>query len=86
MRRFIDLIKLDRPDSLIRRHATGLPAKLAERPGMSRSSLLEFISFLRDEMQAPVRYREFFFHEILSCVHTQKCKYLLFGYLLHFCV
>lgn len=56
MRRLIDLIKLDRLDGLIRRHATGSPEKLAERLGMSRSSLFEFISFLRDEMQAPIRY------------------------------
>jgi hypothetical protein len=56
MRRFVDLVKLDRLDRLIRRHATGSPAQLAERLGMSRSSLFEFISFLRDEMQAPVQY------------------------------
>jgi hypothetical protein len=47
---------LDRLDSLIRRQATGSPVQLAERLGMSRSSLFEFISFLRDEMQAPIRY------------------------------
>jgi hypothetical protein len=56
MRRLIDLIKLDRLDSLIRRRATGSPEKLAERLRMSRSSLFEFISFLRNEMRAPIRY------------------------------
>jgi hypothetical protein len=56
MRRFVDLVKLDRLDALVRRQATGSPEHLAERLGMSRSSLFEFIAFLRDEMQAPLRY------------------------------
>jgi hypothetical protein len=56
MRRLVDLAKLDRLDRLVRRQATGTPVQLAERLGMSRSSLFEFISFLRDEMRAPVRY------------------------------
>jgi hypothetical protein len=58
MRRLVDLVKLDRLDRLIRRHATGTPVQLSERLGMSRSSLFEFIAFLRDEMQAPVRYSQ----------------------------
>jgi hypothetical protein len=58
MRRLIDLVKLERLDGLIRRHATGSPALLAERLGMSRSSLFEFIAFLRDDMRAPVRYSQ----------------------------
>jgi hypothetical protein len=56
MRRLVDLVKLDRLDTLVRRQATGSPEHLAERLGMSRSSLFEFISFLRNEMHAPVRY------------------------------
>ncbi|MDR1552687.1 MAG: hypothetical protein LBS69_04395 [Prevotellaceae bacterium] len=56
MRRLVDLVKLDRLDSLIRRHATGSPVQLAARLEMSRSSLFEFISFLRYEMQAPIQY------------------------------
>ncbi|MDR0612830.1 MAG: hypothetical protein LBG45_05015 [Dysgonamonadaceae bacterium] len=59
MKRLIDLVKLDRLDRLIRRHATGPPSKLAERLGMSRSSLFELIAFLRDEMQAPIRYSQY---------------------------
>jgi hypothetical protein len=56
MRRLVDLVKLDRLDALVRRQATGSPEHLAERLGMLRSSLFEFIAFLRDEMQAPLRY------------------------------
>jgi hypothetical protein len=60
MRRLVDLVKLERLDGLIRRHATGSPGELAERLGMSRSSLFELIAFLRDDMRAPVRYSQHF--------------------------
>jgi hypothetical protein len=60
MRRLVDLVKLERLDGLIRRHATGSPGELAERLGMSRSSLFELIAFLRDSMRAPVRYSQRF--------------------------
>ena len=56
MKRLVDLIKLDRLDALVRRQATGSPEQLSGRLGMSRSSLFELIAFLRDEMQAPIRY------------------------------
>jgi hypothetical protein len=55
-KKFVDLITLDRLDNLIRMQATGTPIALAERLKMSRSSLFELISFLRDGMQAPIRY------------------------------
>jgi hypothetical protein len=56
MKRLVDLIKLDRLDALVRRQATGSPEQLSRRLDMSRSTLFEFIAFLRDEMGAPIRY------------------------------
>jgi hypothetical protein len=56
MKRLVDLVKLDRLDNLVRRQATGTPEQLSKRLGLSRSSLFDFIAFLRDEMQAPIRY------------------------------
>ena len=56
MKRLVDLEKLDRLDNLIRRAATGTPEELAKRLGMSRSSLFELITFLKDVMRAPITY------------------------------
>ena len=56
MRRLIDLVKLDRLDNLIRHKATGSPDELAERLGLSRSSLFDIIAFLKEEMRAPIYY------------------------------
>lgn len=66
MKRLIDLIKLDRLDHLIRGKATGSPKELAKRLGLSRSSLFELISFLRIEMDAPIRYDQY------SCSYEYK--------------
>ena len=59
MRKFVDLITLDRLDRLIRLQATGPPTDLAQRLKMSRSSLFELIAFLRDDMGAPIRYHKY---------------------------
>ena len=56
MKKLVDLVKLDRLDGLIRRAATGSPEELAKRLGMSRSSLFEFIAYLKEEMRAPIIY------------------------------
>jgi len=56
MKRLIDIVKLSRLDSLIRRAATGSPEELARRLDMSRSSLFELISYLKEEMGAPIIY------------------------------
>jgi hypothetical protein len=72
MRRLVDLVKLDRLDSLIRRQATGSPEQLSKRLDMSRSSLFEFITFLRDEMRAPIRYsknRNSYIYEYVPVFH-----------------
>ena len=54
MKRYLDFLKVARLDSLIRRAATGTPDELAKLLGMSRSSLFEMISFLKEEMGAPI--------------------------------
>lgn len=59
MRRLVDLVKLNRLNHLIRRQATGTPEELAERLDISRSSLFEIISYLREEMQAPILYDKY---------------------------
>jgi transcription initiation factor IIE alpha subunit len=41
---------------LIRHKSTGSPDELAERLGMSRSSLFELIAYLKEEMNAPIIY------------------------------
>jgi hypothetical protein len=56
MSRLVDLVKIDRLDSLIRRKATGTPEELAERLGISRASVFNLIKFLREEMKAPIIY------------------------------
>ena len=56
MRRLVDLVKLSRLDYLIRRQATGSPEQLADKLGLSRSTLFDFISFLKQDMGAPIRY------------------------------
>ena len=48
MKRLIDLVKLDRLDHLIRRASTGTPEELAKRLEMSRSSLFELITYLKE--------------------------------------
>jgi len=52
----VDLEKLDRIHHLIRRKATGTPDELARRIGMSVSRLYQILSYLRDEMHAPINY------------------------------
>jgi len=57
--KLVDLVKVSRLDSLIRRAATGTPEKLAERLEISRSSLFELIAFLKEEMGAPIIYNRY---------------------------
>ena len=56
MRRLVDLQVLHRLDSLIRLKATGKPDDLANRLGVSRTSLFEMIAFLKSVMLAPISY------------------------------
>ncbi len=68
MRRLVDLVRLSRLDRLIRMKATGSPEQLAEKLGLSRSTLFEDISFLKEEMGAPIsydRHRPSYFYEYI---------------------
>jgi hypothetical protein len=56
MKKIVDLAKLDRLDRLIRLRATGDPDSLAKRLGISVGSVKAYIRFIREGMQAPVRY------------------------------
>ena len=73
MRRLVDLVKLDRLDSLIRHQSTGTPEELAERLEMSRSTLFDLILYLREEMQAPIQYNKY----IKSYVYTYQPRFYL---------
>ena len=59
MKKLVDLVKLVRLDSQIRHASTGTPEELAERLEMSRSSLFELLSFLKEEMRAPIIYNRY---------------------------
>ena len=72
MRLLVDLVKVDRLDRLIRRKAIGSPMELANRLMLSRSSLFEIISFLR-EVQAPISYSK----SSSSCVYDYPPKFYL---------
>jgi len=52
----VELAKIARLDNFIRMAATGTPEVLAERLGISRSSLFELISYMKEEMKAPIIY------------------------------
>jgi len=54
--KLVDLAKISRLDALIRRKATGDPKELADKLEISRSSLFELISYLKEEMRAPIIY------------------------------
>ena len=56
MKKLVDLVMLDRLDHLIRRRATGTPVDLANRLGISLSTLHEYILFMRKILNAPIRY------------------------------
>jgi hypothetical protein len=55
----VDLEMIDRLDCLIRMKATGTPAKLARRLGISYSTLHENISKMKKHLRAPIKYNEY---------------------------
>ena len=69
----VDLVKLNRLDNLIRQTATGSSEELAERLEMSYDSLLGLISFLKEEMRAPITYNK----NKLSYVYSYTPKFHL---------
>jgi DNA-binding IclR family transcriptional regulator len=53
----IDQIKrIERLDFLIRTRATGTPAELARKLGMSQSQTFQLLKLIKEEMEAPVVY------------------------------
>ena len=57
--------RITRIDNLIRMKATGTPAQLAERLGMSERSVYEYISLMKD-LGAPIKfdsYRESYYYD-----------------------
>ena len=73
MKKLVDLVKVAYLDSLIRRKNTGSPNELAKKLGMSRSNLFYLISFLRDDMQAPIVYSK----ERISYYYEYNPKFYL---------
>jgi predicted DNA-binding transcriptional regulator YafY len=50
------LTKLERLDQLIRLEATGTPAELAQKTGMSERMIYKYLSFMKQELKAPIEY------------------------------
>jgi len=58
-RRLIDLEKMDRMDHLIRMKATGTPVQLADRLGISYTTLHEIISYMKKVLKASIIYNAY---------------------------
>jgi hypothetical protein len=53
----IDQIRrIERLDYLIRRRATGTPAELAKKLGMSKSQTYHYLKVFKENLEAPVFY------------------------------
>ena len=59
MKKFVDLVMLDRLHQLIRLKATGPPDRLAARLEISPSTLHETISYMQKVLLAPIRYNKY---------------------------
>lgn len=59
MRKLINIEKLLRMDNLIRRKSSGLPEKFASRLGISRSTLFEYLLYLKEEFMATIHYNRY---------------------------
>ena len=56
MKRLVNLMNVVVLDNLIRTEVTGSPEELAKKLNISRTNFFDTISFLREEMQAPIIY------------------------------
>jgi hypothetical protein len=54
----MDIRKIDRINQFIIRKSTGTPASFARRIGMSERTLYSFLSFMKKDLGAPIRYSE----------------------------
>lgn len=55
----IDLQKIIYIDHLIHIRHTGTPREFARKVGLSRSTLFEYIAYLRDELQVCIAYNRY---------------------------
>lgn len=55
----IDLQKIIHIDYLIHIRRTGTPAEFAHKVGMSRSTLFEYMAYMRDELQVCIAYNRY---------------------------
>jgi hypothetical protein len=71
--RFIDQIRrIERLDQLIRLKATGKPAILAKRLGISESQLYEILSLMKKELGANIMYSK----SLQSYYYLQNTKFI----------
>jgi hypothetical protein len=52
----IDLIRIERIDLMIRKKFTGSPGELAAKLGISVRTLYDTLSFMKEELSAPIIY------------------------------
>lgn len=62
-----DFHKLIYIEQLIKRKATGCPKELAKKVGLSERTLFEYLSFLKRELKAPIKFckqRKSYYYQI----------------------
>jgi len=64
----MDLTKIERMDLLIRTQSTGRPNEFAEKMGISPRSLFNYLSFMKDQLSAPIKYS----NEMQSYYYEEK--------------
>ena len=66
MSHLVDLVKLSQIDKLIRQRLTGNPDEFAKRLNIPLGTLLRYIAYLKEELDAPVLYD----NEMLSFIYS----------------
>lgn len=59
MRKLINIERLLRIDRFIRRKGSGPPNEFAKRIGISKTTLFEYLSYLRDDLMAIIHYNRY---------------------------
>lgn len=57
--KLLDIRKLLRIDSIIRRRSSGTPLEFAKKMDFSRSTLFEYLAYLKDEFTAVIHYNKY---------------------------
>ncbi len=55
----MDINKIILIDSCIKKRATGKPEQLAEKLGMTKRSVFNYIKFMREELNAPIEFNKY---------------------------